>query len=159
MKKSSINILLIILAIIVFILFNFIAFTYFYNRWSLKMQLPGNLNSIVGGNLALPDKYSQLLPIYPGSRIFSVIEGSGNVTVGTRVSDNIDTAIAWHKAEITKMRYSIDQFSTHDEVTNIWFHNDMYKGSVTLSNKDYAHPGQTTTEVRVSLWLEKKTSE
>ncbi len=124
------------------------------------MNLPGGLNSVIGRNLSLPDKYSKLLPLYPGSRIFSIIEGKDNgrdnVTVSTRIKDDIKNIINWHEVEIKNMGYIVDDASSMNEVTNIWFHNDQHKGSITLSNKDYANPGKTTEEVRVSLWLEKK---
>ncbi len=124
------------------------------------MNLPGGVNSIIGRNLKLSDKYTRLLPIYPGSRIFSVIEGKDqgkdNITVSIRIRDDIDKIIKWHRQEVERMGYSIKDWSTTDEVTNIWFYNDQYTGSITISNKDHSNPGKTTEEVRVSLWLETK---
>ncbi len=160
-KKKNIGLLILLgIAVTGFIVYRILVFQYLTNHLSINMKLPGNLNSIIGKNLTLPDKYSRLLPLFPGSRIFSIIEGKDNgkdnVTIATRIKDDINKTIQWHHQEINKMGYTVDDTSTMNEVTNIWFHNETYKGSVTLINKDYAHPGKTTEEVRASLWLEKE---
>lgn len=160
-NKKNIGLLILLgIAVTGFIVYRILIFQYLVNHLSINMKLPGNLNFVTGKNLALPDRYSKLLPLFPGSRIFSIIEGKDNgrdnVTIGTRIKDDINKTIQWHEQEINKMGYIIDDTSTMREVTNIWFHNEQYKGSVTLSNKDHAYPGKTTEEVRVSLWLEKK---
>lgn len=160
-KKKNIGLLILIgIVVIGFIAYRILVFRYLTNNLSINMKLPGDLNSVVGRNLSLPDKYSKLLPLYPGSRIFSIIEGKDNgkdnVTIATRIKDDINKTLQWHEQEINNIGYTVDDTSTMNEVTNIWFHNDQYKGSITLSNKDYANPGKTTEEVRVSLWLEKE---
>lgn len=122
------------------------------------MELPGGANSIVGRNLTVPDRYAGLLPVHPDARIFSVIEGKDNgkqnVAIAARIQSPIQPVIDWHVQKLQSMGYVIYDKNTLQEVTNIWFSDSRYKGSVTLSNKDYAHPGQTTREVRVSYWLE-----
>lgn len=125
----------------------------FIRKYSVKREFAG-FESTMGIDISLPDEYSDLIPIHPDSRIFSVIENDDRVVVATRVnSEDVKGITKWYEAAAVGMGYKIDRSSTFKQITDIRYSNDSYEGGVTLSNKDHSNPGKIEEEIRISIFL------